>query len=103
MAALDRDPRGRFLGELALVDATSSVAAARSGPFGETLLDENAHCHVAFGTAIPGSYTAGEGANHPSAVHQDVVLGSNELSVWGRSRGQEIDVLRDGRWQGRFA
>src|SRR5581483_2475614 len=49
---LETDEQARFLGEVALVDGTSAVR--RTGlVFRETLFDENAACHLAFGNGLP--------------------------------------------------
>ena len=49
---LDSDAQAPFLGELALVDGASRVR--RTGlVFNNTLFDENATCHVAYGAGLP--------------------------------------------------
>jgi aminopeptidase len=95
------------LGEVALVDRTSRVG--RTGlVFYDTLFDENAASHIAFGDAIlqavPGaeSLTPGErharGVNH-SSLHTDFMIGSDAVAISGvTAAGEEIPVLRDGDW-----
>ncbi len=97
---LKRDDGAARLGEVALVDG-----AGRIGPLGtvfyDTLLDENAASHIAFGSAY--AMTAGEadrGKINSSQIHIDVMLGSPEISVTGRTAsGDEIPVLIAGEWQ----
>jgi aminopeptidase len=105
---LDADEGARHLGELALVDGTSPIG--RSGViFFNTLLDENATCHIAFGAGIPTALEdAGEldpeerlarGLNQ-SKVHTDFMVGSPELEVDGVGRdGVRVPILRAEEWQ----
>ena len=90
-ASLDEDRGARRLGEVALVDSSSRVG--RLGiVFKETLLDENAACHIAWGAAIHDSFPDGlpgddaaleaRGVNE-SDVHQDVMIGGPEVTVRG--------------------
>ena len=49
---LEIDPQAPFLGEVALVDGESAVG--KTGiVFQNTLFDENATCHIAYGTGLP--------------------------------------------------
>jgi aminopeptidase len=105
---LDADEGARHLGELALVDGTSPIG--QSGViFFNTLLDENATCHIAFGAGIPtalenaGGLTAEElmerGLNQ-SKVHTDFMVGSPELEVDGITPdGDRVPILRTEEWQ----
>jgi len=88
------------LGELALVDREGRI-----GPLGtvffDTLLDENAASHIAFGGGF-GFLVDGEDEArvNSSAIHLDFMIGSSELDVTGVTRdGVREPVLRDGRWQ----
>ena len=49
---LESDENARMLGEVALVDRESRVGQLGL-VFGDTLLDENAACHIALGAAYP--------------------------------------------------
>jgi aminopeptidase len=97
---LKRDDGASRLGEVALVDG-----AGRIGPLGtvyyDTLLDENAASHIAFGSAY--AITVGEADRdriNTSQIHIDVMLGSPEIDVTGlRTDGTEIPVLVGGEWQ----
>ena len=98
----------RRLGEVALVDSSSRVG--RLGiVFKETLLDENAACHIAWGAAIHDSFPDGlpddpaaleaRGVNE-SDVHQDIMIGGPEVAVSGvTDSGDEVAVLVGERWQ----
>ena len=57
---LDTDEGARHIGEVALVPASSPIN--RSGKlFYNTLFDENAACHIAFGDSYPGTTVGGTG------------------------------------------
>jgi aminopeptidase len=89
------------LGEVALVDGTSRVG--RTGlTFFDTLYDENATCHIAYGAAIPVGHAAdADPAGVNSApVHTDFMIGGPEVQVDGVTRdGREVSILREDAWQ----
>ena len=94
------DDGGLRLGELALVDGRGRI-----GPLGtvfyDTLLDENAASHIAFGNGFP-FLVQGEDAGrvNESATHIDFMIGSPELDVDGvAADGERVPVLRGGSWQ----
>jgi aminopeptidase len=103
---LSMDDGSRRMGEIALVDGSSPIA--RSGlVFQNILLDENASCHFALGSAYPTCIDGGEsmteeqlesiGANR-SRQHVDFMLGSETLSVDGvAGDGTVHPVIREGR------
>lgn len=97
---VDRDPGTRRVGELALVDADSAVAAI-DHPFGLVLLDENAASHIALGFGF--AELADEQARarvNQSADHLDLTIGSREVDVIGVEHGgrHERPLMRNGRW-----
>jgi len=103
---LDTDPGARSLGEVALVDKESRIAQAGL-VFHNTLFDENAGCHVAWGQSFPFAVESGLqmtpderyalGLNN-STVHTDVVLGGEGLTVTATTPGGPVVLLRDDTW-----
>jgi aminopeptidase len=97
---LEVDDRAAYFGELALVDGTSRVGQTKT-TFFETLYDENATCHIAYGFGVPEVFDGepGEGMN-VSAVHTDFMVGGPELAVDGITKdGARIPILREETWQ----
>ncbi|HEV8461742.1 MAG TPA: aminopeptidase, partial [Gaiellaceae bacterium] len=95
------------LGEVALVDGHSAVGQTGL-VFYDTLFDENASSHIAFGASIvqalpwASDLTPEErherGVNH-SSIHTDFMIGSNELEVDGvTADGEAVPILRNGDW-----
>jgi aminopeptidase len=105
-AELAVDPGAARLGEVALVDGSSAVG--QSGlVFNYGLLDENATCHIALGSAYP--HTMPDLPNDPdaqlalgfnrSACHDDVMIGGPEVNVLGiDENGDEVPVIVKDRW-----
>jgi aminopeptidase len=88
------------LGEVALVDRESRVGRLDT-VFLNTLLDENAASHIAFGNGYAASVGEEdrERINH-SEIHIDFMVGSEDVAVTGVTReGERVPVLRDGAWQ----
>jgi aminopeptidase len=86
------------LGEVALVDNSSRIGQA-GRIYGDTLLDENAAAHIAFGDGF-GSTRSGKGPINRSAVHLDVMIGSDEVEVVGiGARGRRVPLIIGGEWQ----
>jgi aminopeptidase len=97
---LDVDDRAAYFGELALVDGTSRVGQTNT-TFFDTLYDENATCHIAYGFGVPEVFDddPGEGMN-VSAVHTDFMVGGPQLAVDGITKdGRTVPILREDVWQ----
>ena len=104
---LETDATAGRLGEVALVPHSSPIA--QSGRlFYNTLFDENAASHVAFGSAYKFTLTGADamsddefeksGGNR-SAVHVDFMIGSQDLDVDGVSAsGASEPLMRKGDW-----
>ena len=97
---LEIDDRAGYFGELALVDGTSRVGQTNI-TFYDTLYDENATCHIAYGFGVPEVFDGdpGEGMN-VSAVHTDFMVGGPELAVDGITKdGERVPILREETWR----
>jgi len=104
---LSVDEGSSMLGEVALVPNSSPIS--QSGLlFYNTLLDENASCHLALGSAYRFSLAGGEtlsaeefgsrGGNS-SLVHSDFMIGSGEMDIDATlENGQVEPLLRAGEW-----
>ena len=97
-AQLEVDERAPMLGEIALVDGSSAVG--RTGiTFVNTLFDENATSHLAYGAGFP--LLAKEDREHvnSSAVHTDFMIGGSDVRVTGVEKaGNEIPIIEDDAW-----
>ena len=107
MQQLAIDSGSSYLGEVALV-AHSSPISQTGITFHDTLFDENASCHLAFGNAYPASLIGGRelsleqlkdrGAN-ASAIHIDFMIGSAELQITGYTQeGRAVPIFDQGEW-----
>jgi aminopeptidase len=96
------------LGEVALVDEGSRVGQTGL-TFFNTLFDENAACHIAYGqsagavdddaAALDGDAQEGLGINQ-SSVHTDFMIGGPEVDVDGLTGdGTAVPLLRNNVWQ----
>ena len=101
------DEGAAYLGEVALVPYSSPIR--KSGLlFYNTLFDENAACHLAFGrgftNVIKGyeNYTEAElhemGIND-SIVHEDFMIGTEDMSIVAVcDGGKELPIFTNGEW-----
>jgi aminopeptidase len=102
-AQLETDEQARYLGELALVDRTSAVS--KSGiVFQDTLFDENASSHIAYGNGLPWAVEGADGKTpeellalgvNMSGAHTDFMVGGPEVEIDGLTRsGEAVPLLR---------
>lgn len=104
---LDMDEGARYLGECALVPYDSPIRNAGI-LFYNTLFDENAACHLAFGEGFSScvrdyeKYTLEEihklGVND-SIVHVDFMIGTADLSITAKTAdGKDVPIFTNGNW-----
>lgn len=104
---VNMDEGAKMLGECALVPYDSPIR--NSGiMFYNTLFDENAACHLALGDGFANcirdydKYTLGQcremGINM-SMIHEDFMIGSEDLSITGRTAtGESVQIFKNGNW-----
>ena len=104
---LESDTQAPFLGEIALVDGSSRVSQTGL-VYCNTLFDENATCHIAYGSGLPMAVEGsdgksreallGEGVNVAS-LHTDFMIGGTEVEVDGLAKGgSSTPIIREDRW-----
>lgn len=104
--AVSVDEGASYFGEVALVPYDSPISRQKI-LFYNTLFDENAACHIAFGEAYPclegGQQMSKDelkarGLND-SITHVDFMVGTPDLSIVGTTQdGREIPVFVDGNF-----
>jgi len=99
-AFLDSEPNARRLGEVALVDATSRIGAKRRLYY-NTLLDENAAVHIAFGAGFGITRQSGQNRDvNRAQFHLDVMLGTPDFNVTATvAKGRTRPLIAEGHWQ----
>ena len=104
---IDTDDGARQLGEIALVDTNSPVF--QSGTvFNEILLDENASCHFALGSAYKACLREGPEMNEEelkqvgcniSRVHTDFMISDENTNVFAlTSDGATVPIIQSGQF-----
>jgi len=96
-----------YLGEVALVPNSSPIAQLGI-LFFNSLIDENASCHIALGRGINYSIKNGEhmsdedfiaAGGNISKVHIDFMIGSGEMDIYGvLDDGTVEPVMKNGEW-----
>ena len=105
--SIDLDEGSHYLGEAALVPYDSPIRN-KGILFYETLFDENASCHLAFGSAYATCVKGGADMDeeqqkaaglNQSINHVDFMVGTADLSIVGVTHdGQEVPVFVDGNF-----
>lgn len=104
---LESDEGAKYLGEVAFVPYNSPISNSKL-IFFNTLFDENAACHLAFGRAYEScvkdadKYSEEElekiGVNN-SIIHVDFMIGTSDLEVTGiNENGETIQIFSNGNW-----
>ena len=105
-AAISVDEGAAYFGEVALVPYDSPISN-QGLLFYNTLFDENAACHIAFGEAYPcleggqkmsKDELKARGLND-SITHVDFMIGTPDLSITGKTRdGREVPIFINGNF-----
>ncbi|MBE6939536.1 MAG: aminopeptidase [Ruminococcaceae bacterium] len=105
-AAITVDEGASYFGEVALVPYDSPISNQKILYY-NTLFDENAACHIAFGEAYPclegglemdKEQLKAHGLND-SITHVDFMIGTKDLSIVGTTwDGREIPIFTDGNF-----
>lgn len=105
--ATNLDEGASYFGEVALVPYDSPIRSQEL-LFYETLFDENAACHLAFGEAYAECVRGGENMTkeelkahglNDSITHVDFMVGTADLSITGKTHdGREVPIFVDGNF-----
>lgn len=104
---LESDEGAKYLGEVAFVPYNSPISNSKL-IFFNTLFDENAACHLAFGRTYEScvkdadKYSEEElekiGVNN-SVIHVDFMIGTSDLEITGINKnGEAIQIFSNGNW-----
>lgn len=105
MLLMDRN--AAYLGECALVPYDSPIRKTNV-LFYNTLFDENASCHLAFGDSYPETLTGFENMTldeihehglNSSIIHVDFMIGTEDLDITALTdSGDKVSIFRRGNW-----
>lgn len=101
---ISQDEGSSYLGEVALVPYHSPISESGLIYF-NTLIDENASCHIALGKGFPN--TVGVTSQEPadweaknlnySSIHIDFMIGAKDTKIVGHTReGKEVVIFENG-------
>lgn len=104
---LQSDEGASHLGEVALVPCDSPISQIPYS-FYETLIDENASCHLALGAAYPTCIETGKNMSEEaliaaninrSQIHVDFMVGADDMQIIGHTRdGESVPIFTNGKW-----
>lgn len=104
---LNSDEGARYLGEVALVPFDSPISNSNI-TFYNTLFDENAACHLAFGRSYPINLANSEGLSdeelvergaNNSIIHVDFMIGTSDLEITGYTYDdKEVKIFTSGNF-----
>lgn len=104
---LSMDENSKYLGEVALVEYDSPISKSER-VFYNTLFDENASCHLAFGGAYPVCLENSEGQSEEelkergmnnSLTHEDFMIGTEDMEIVAiDSEGKETIIMKNGNF-----
>lgn len=104
---INSDENSKYLGEVALVPFNSPISNSNI-IFYNTLYDENASCHLAFGSSYTSCIKNGEKMSDDelleskancSLTHVDFMIGTKDTNIVGiKKDGSKVQVFKDGNW-----
>lgn len=108
---LDYDEGARYFGEIALVPYDSPISQ-QGILYYDTLFDENASCHIAFGDSFAECYEGGVSMTKDELVaaglnssdnHVDFMVGTADMKIVGTTYdGEEIVIFENGNFSDSF-
>ena len=103
-ATIETDEGSHYIGEVAFVPYHSPISLS-GYVYYDTLIDENASCHIALGRGFPHSVKASptdkstwaEKNCNDSIIHIDFMVGAPDTNIVGYTRdGKEVVIFKDG-------
>ena len=93
-----------LLNPINTVQRINAIVLSGGRIYNDTLIDENAATHIAFGSGFRNARSdeAGWRTVNESATHQDVMVGTDELDVTAiEENGARVPLICGGEWQQR--
>lgn len=104
---IEMDDNAAYLGEIALVPYDSPIRNSEI-LFYNTLFDENAACHIAFGEGFTNCLDDYESLTleqcrergiNDSLIHVDFMIGTEDLNITAITKdGSRVEIFRNGNW-----